>query len=69
MIELSKEIAKRELKRYKSEFNPTYRGVPVSAFDKEELLKIIDMYVGLIILKDKTITSIANMRIFFESNK
>ena len=57
-------FAKEFLKRYKlkHEGEAYYRGISVSEFNKEELLKIIDMYVELITVKDKII----NNSLFFK---
>ncbi len=48
-------LAKEKLKRYTIKHNATFRGVFLREFDREELLKIADMYADLIKRKDKTI--------------
>lgn len=57
-------LAKKSLKRYKlrHENESKYRGVLVSEFNREELLKIIDMYAELIANKDRTIDALTIKR-------
>lgn len=52
-IELAKETLKRYKLKHKGEVY--YRGIPVEEFNREELLKIADMYIELICTKDRTI--------------
>ena len=59
-VKLAKEILKRY--KLKHENAARYRGVSVSEFDREELLKIIDMYVGLLDIKDRTIGALTIKR-------
>jgi len=49
-ISVRKEIAKVVLEKYVTKHDALYRGIPISEYDfgTEELLKIIDMYAGLI---------------------
>jgi len=60
---MSIEIAKKILEKYKLKHQPMYRGISVSEFDKEELLKIIDQYAELVVIKDKTIDALS-LRVF-----
>lgn len=55
MIPLGKEVAEKILEKYIIKHNTTYHGIPVSEFNKEELLKIIDVLQGFITQKDKTV--------------
>lgn len=58
-VSTHKEIAKVVLKKYVVKHDATYRGIPISEYDfgTEELLKIIDMYAGLIESKDAVIAA------------
>ena len=57
------EMAKKILEKYKPKHQPMYRRISVSEFNKEELLKIIDMYAELIVTKDKAIDALS-LRVF-----
>lgn len=46
-MEFRKELAKKHLKKHIIKNNVTYRGVPTLEFDREELLKILDIFMGL----------------------
>ena len=55
-IKLAKEILKRYELKHKDKVR--YRGISVSEFDREELLKIVDMYAELIANKDRTVDAL-----------
>ena len=53
--ERAKEQAAEALRSHKIKHDAFYRGIPVSEFDYYLLLKIIDIYAGLLKHKDETI--------------
>ena len=54
-------MAIKYLEQYIVKYNVTFRGVPVSQFNKEELLKILSVYVNLMNNKQKTINLLSEI--------
>jgi len=47
-MNLNLEITKKMLEKYNIKYNTTFCGIPVIEFNKEELIKILDIYDGII---------------------
>ena len=55
------ENAKKFLEKYVIKQDVTFRGVFVTEFDREELLKILDMSCNLLKSKEKTINCLSRL--------
>lgn len=60
-MDAHKELAKKWLKRYTVPVTMCFRGVPISEFTQEELIKILYVYSGLIKQKDETIDCLSRL--------
>ena len=54
-------MAKKYLEKYIVKHDVTFRGVPVSQFNKEELLKILSVCMDLMNHKQKTINLLSEI--------
>lgn len=52
-MKLKYDEAVEQLKRHKIKYYPKYQGIPVDKFEREELLKVIDIFCTMSIMQSK----------------
>jgi len=64
-MKLQYDVAKAILKKHKIVHYVTFKGIPVDKFEREELLKIIDLYCDLIKIHQNENISINSLKSLF----